>query len=227
MRFITILDVETSGLNPLENDIIEIAAILYDLLLAEPITSYAAIVSKEENLAIHVNGISNELSKNMTNLALSEQIIRHLIDRSEAIVSHSIAFDRSFINGSAYDFPDKPWICSLEHIKWPKKTSSRTLMAIAIGHGVAVVSAHRAMVDCDILARLLTRVHETGVDLSKLMEQAMRPRVLVQALVDYEDRQLAKDANFTWDGDKKKWLKEIPEEDIDMLPFQCRILQNH
>lgn len=230
MKTIAILDVETTGLDPLENRIIEIAVILYDLLLAAPITSFSAIVSKEENLAVHINGISAELAQEMTDIELSKKMISHLLDRSDAIVTHGVEFDKNFVlrdTNFNINLSDKPWVCSLEHIKWPRKTDRRSLMAIAVGHDVAIVAAHRAMTDCDILARLFTRANDMGINLVELMKNAMRPRVLVQALVDYEDRQLAKDAHFNWDNNSKKWLKEIPEEDIESLPFQCRILQKH
>jgi len=232
MKLISILDTETNGLDPKNNQIIEIAIILYDLINAAPVNSFSAIISSEPNPVEHINGIGSSLMKNMTDWKISTNVISEFINKSDIILAHNAVFDKeffenSFLQNEVYGYPNhfvKPWVCSMNHIKWPKKHTSRSLMAIALAHGVPVIAAHRAMTDCDILARLLTRVHENGTDLIKLMELAMRPRVLVQALVSFDDRQLAKDEFFDWKGDTKQWLKEIPIEDIDALPFKCKIL---
>ena len=148
-----------------------------------------------------------------------------MVGESIAMVAHNASFDASFINHDTHHrgyleaAARKPWVCSMRHIEFPKKSPDRKLTSIALAHGVGIVSAHRAMSDCDILARLFTRVHEMGHDLNELMRLAMRPRVIVQALVDYHDRQKAKDAGFDWDGDSKTWTKEVVKEDWQKTGF--------
>jgi DNA polymerase-3 subunit epsilon len=227
MKYATILDTETNGFDHKVNKIIEIAVILYDLKHAAPITSYSAIVSQDENLVADINGIHADLAEGMTSFNLSKQIIDHLIAKSEVIVAHNAVFDKGFVDNSTFEVPkDRPWICSMEQIEWPCKYSSRSLTSIALAHGVPVIAAHRALTDCDILARLFTKIHETGHDLPKLLTKAMRPRILVQALVSKEDRQLAKDEHFNWDGDNKQWTKEVFPECINNFKFECKILRD-
>ena len=221
MSLITILDCETTGTDPNKDALVEIAAILYSLTHAAPVMSIATVQYCQENPCEDINGISPALSqicfKHQESLAWD--IIRSMVGESIAMVAHNASFDASFINHEpnrpGYLRPEerKPWVCSMKHVDWPKKASDRKLTSIALAHGVAIVSAHRAMADCDILARLFTRVHEMGTDLNELMRLAMRPRVIVQALVDYHDRQKAKDAGFDWDGDSKTWTKEVVKED--------------
>jgi DNA polymerase-3 subunit epsilon len=101
---------------------------------------------------------------------------------------------------------------------------SRKLVEIALAHGVGVSSAHRALTDVDVMARLLTRLRERGADLPALFRRAARPKALFYAVVPYERRQVAKDHGFRWDEAKhgKNWFRTMPVEDAAALPFPVR-----
>ena len=221
MSLITIIDVETTGTDPAKDQVIEVAAILYSLDHAAPVMSIATVQYCLENPCKDINGISTELSKICFKHqeSLTWDIVRGMVGESIAMVAHNASFDASFVNHEpnrpGYLSPEerKPWVCTMKHVNWPVACQSKALVQIALAHGVGVVSAHRALSDCDTIARLLTRVHEMGHDLNELMRLAMRPRVIIQALVDYHDRQKAKDAQFEWDGDAKTWTKEVVKED--------------
>lgn len=227
MKTVLLLDTETDGVNHKVHRIIEVATILYSLEFATPITSFAALLPGENNDAESANGIPPGVLKYASARAMTAAVVDDLISSCDAIVAHSASFDRYFMQDVIEDWgisiEYKPWICTMRDVDWPKKTKHRNLSSIALAHGVPLVAAHRALTDVDILARLLTRVSETGTDIEELMVRAMRPKVLVEALVDYDDRHLAYAHGFDWDPVKRQHLRELPEEDIDELPFKCKI----
>jgi len=221
MSLITIIDTETTGIDPNEDRIIEVAAILYSLTHAAPVESVSWLLPCMDNPALAVNGIHPELTMMSPNLHLC---LNEMERRSIAYMAHNASFDKSFLQRDAI-----PFVCSMRDIEWPVPCGSKALVAIALAHGIGVASAHRAMADCDTISRLLTRVHEMGVDLEQLVARAMRPKVLVRALVSYDDRQLAKDHHFVWSvppGYKKEvWNREYPEGAIPTdLPFKTKVL---
>ena len=227
MSLITIIDTETTGIDPTQHQIIEIAAILYSLTYAAPIESISFLIPCGDNPALAVNGIYPELTM------LSEDMTMRLDSmegRSIAYVAHNASFDESFLACRSYTAvcpkPEAqiPFVCSMCQIEWPVFCSTKSLVAIALAHGVGVASAHRAMADCDTLSRLFTRVHEMGHDLEEMIARAMLPRVKVRALVSYDKRQLAKDAGFQWDGENKRWCKEFIQGEVPELPFQTKPL---
>ena len=171
MSLITIVDTETTGVDPERDQIIEIAAILYSLTHAAPIESISYLLPCGENPAIAVNGIAPNLTPLSEDMGL---VLDNMEARSIAYVAHNASFDQSFLKRDAI-----PFVCSMRQIEWPVPCGSKALVAIALAHGVGVASAHRAMADCDTLSRLLTRVHEMGVDLEQLIARAMLPRVKV------------------------------------------------
>lgn len=231
MRRVIILDTETTGVT--ENDwIVEIAVILYDLIEATPIITYSALVKQETNAAASVNGITDSLLKSSPDYHYqTDQVLSQLIQDADAIIAHQAEFDKGFVSRglSGLGFEKLPWICSMRHIDWPRHSKSKSLVNMALAHGVPIISAHRALTDCDILSRMLTRAHELGCSLPDLMKAALEPRILVQAMVSYNNRQIAKDADFEWDHNPqfpKKWLKEIRESEIPSIPFAIVRMDN-
>jgi DNA polymerase-3 subunit epsilon len=216
MSLITIVDTETTGVDPERDQIIEIAAILYSLTHAAPVESFSYLLSCADNPAVQVNGILPEITMLSDDY---ENLLDCMEGRSIAYLAHNASFDQSFLKRDAIPFVD-----SMRQIEWPVPCGSKALVAIALAHGVGVASAHRAMADCDTLSRLLTRVHEMGVDLEQLIARAMLPRVKIKALVSYDDRQLAKDARFQWDGDTKTWWREFIEGEVPEFAFKTRVI---
>jgi DNA polymerase-3 subunit epsilon len=69
-------------------------------------------------------------------------------------------------------------------------------------------------------------VFERCDDLDGLLQNAQQPRFMYQALVSYDDRQLAKDAGFSWNNDgSKTWTRKLTEVEAGELPFATRIVK--
>jgi len=171
-----LLDTETTGTDPQKDRIIEIAVCLYDLALGSPIAVFSALARSETNAAEHVNGISVAL---LSQAFEQERVwvgVCDLMAHADVILAHKASFDKSFVEADA-GFQEMwksepkalPWICTHSHITWPgveagAKTSNN-LTSLALSYGVGVLSAHRALIDVDTLARVLTRLKERGTDL--------------------------------------------------------------
>jgi hypothetical protein len=96
-----------------------------------------------------------------------------------------------------------PWICTQSDVAWPKQSRpGGALVTLALEHDLGVAVARRALADCDLIARLLSRSRELGADLAAMLAQASRPRATFVALETYADQGKAKAAGF-----KKKTLK--------------------
>lgn len=224
---VLILDTETTGLDPAVDCCIEVACILYDLELATPLASYSSLIRAESNAAEAVNRIPVLALSEAYGARESSQVwagVAHFANRADAIVAHRADFDRAFVNKPLRT--QLPWVCSKFHVEWPRGKSGDSLVPLALAHGLGIVSAHRAMTDCDILARLLTRVAEMGHPLVALFDRAMRPRVKVAAVVSYDDREMAKAAGFAWEPKTKTWWRDMPVEEIASLPFTTRALES-
>jgi len=225
MKTVTILDTETTGLSPTEDKCIEVAVVHYSLEHASVIKSFAGLIAIEgENEAERVNHIPTGLLHDSGSQAeCAWQAAATVAQGSEAVLAHNSDFDHAWVpEGSA--LLDLPWIDTLA-LDWPMQSKpGSALITLALEHGLGVVDPHRALSDCILLARMLTRCHELGHDLNALLAPGLRPRSLFQAMVSYDDRELAKMAGFKWEGDRKRWVRKMPAEDAAKLPFRTREL---
>lgn len=223
MKYVAILDTETTSLEPPPaGQAIEVAVMLYDVQIAQPVASFASLIRSGSNEAEHINGIPAAMLVDAREADEVWRAVRWVVEPAEALIAHRAEFDQQFV-------PDleKPWVCSKVDLEYPGRLRGDHLVQLALGLGLGVASAHRAMADVDTLARILTRLAEKGVDLEAMIVRGMRPKVLFYAMVSYEMRQVAKDHGFLWNEAKhgKNWYRHMPPEDAEALPFRVRRVQ--
>lgn len=218
---VTLIDVETTGLDPATDEMIEVAAVLYSVEHRAILQQVSTLLPVEANPAEAVNGISPYLSESLVLAwdarAFIAKAISEMMKASDYIVAFNADFDRAFVErASTLWTTATPW-SDAAAIRYPKPSHKRDLVNLCVAHGIPVVSAHRAFDDCRLLAELLGKVPDLEAELAR----AARPKVLVKALVGYGDRQMAKDHGFHWNNPvPNAWTKRMPLEDAEELPFE-------
>jgi len=222
---VLIVDTETTGLNPDKGaECIEIGAILYNApnraILAQVSTVLPVkVIGQEETHGIRFD--TANLVPNSTKKRVLDTILSMSLNANYAI-AHNATFDKQF----ASEYFDKPWLCTYEDFNFaPHKKSN--LVSLALAHGIAVKSAHRALTDCGLIAEIFSKRD----DLESLIEAAIvrstSPKVWVRALVSYDDKDKAKAARFEWKGESKDWRKQMKECDLSTLNFEWEIIDGN
>lgn len=247
MRRALLLDTETTGLDPATDYVIEVAACVFDLELGCPIESYASLMRAPHNPIERVNRIPMAAIADARRPSEVWARVAELARDVDAVAAHNAEFDRSFVEAAIRGLQQpavsldgserssaragdelsgalagKPWCCTMDDFHW--EGGSKKLVEIALGYGLGVASAHRALADVDTMARTFARVRELGGSLPDLFRRAARPKALFYAVISFERRQVAKDHGFRWDEAKhgKNWFRTMPIEDTAELPFQVR-----
>jgi DNA polymerase III subunit epsilon len=162
------IDVETTGLNPHRDEIIELALILFAFhrethLIAGIVDEYSGLREPSVSIspgAARVNGITMD---EVRGRQLDDERVNGMISRAEFLIAHNASFDRSFVSGIYRIAAMKPWFCSMNGINWYRTgCSSRSLQNLLMNHGIRPIKAHRA--DGDVLAalQLLARLNSEG-----------------------------------------------------------------
>lgn len=217
MRYVTIIDTETTGVDD-DAICIEVAAALFDVRHASVVESFGSLIRAEANPAAHINGIPEAMLADAPEASYAWNGIAQLAREGEAFIAHNATFDARFVPPRI--IADRPWICSLNDFEWPRGRGSLINIALALGLGVA--TAHRAMADVDLLARCFARTAELGVDLDVMLARGLRPKALYAACVSYEQNGLAREAGFRWEPQRKLWVRRMATEDTAALPFRVK-----
>jgi len=214
-----ILDTETTALSPQQGQCIEVGAVLFDVASRSVLMQVSFLLPCDHNPAQSVNGIPAAVSRLEQPWRSGLACFEAMLAAADAVLAHNAAFDRQWFGCGELPPLDKPWICSMEDIRWPADRQLRptpSVRDLALAHGVPVWAAHRALTDCIYLVQVFQRCDE----LDRLLQTALEPRRLVRARLSYDQRQLAKDAGFRWnDPVPKAWSRRLSEREIAALPF--------
>lgn len=158
-------DVETTGLYPDKDRIIELAFSLWDVEKKEPVTM--------NSFLLHAKGISPQVERitGITQEMLDEFGVGSVMALAEfakqaraadAYVAHNgVNFDIPFMQRAfrldAFQWKDLPVIDTRTDIPYPPEVSSRKMQAIGAVHGVINPFAHRALTDTLVMLEILSQ----------------------------------------------------------------------
>lgn len=161
IRYGLVVDVETTGLNPRQDEIVELAAVPFaydaanDGLVRLP-GEYSGLRDPGTRIptsAVAIHGITESMVRGLT---LDSDKFLTLVGQSEFLVAHNAPFDYGFVTRLFPTTTKRPWLCSVRQIDWTRHGySSRSLDALLAANGIARSVAHRAREDCDALLKLL------------------------------------------------------------------------
>lgn len=225
IRYAGILDTETNGLNPEVDRALEVAVVRYDLVHATPVQSFATLIKTTAgNSAQAINRIPANALLDACDPGEAWGVVEGMLRGCGVVLAHKAEFDYGFVPPRIQQAA--PWVCTKSDIEWPRQDKpGASLVQLALAHDLGVAYAHRALTDCDLIARLLTRCRELGVDLQVLLARAMRPKALCLSLAPYEDRETVKAHGFEWFPELKQWRRRMFIEDVAKLPFKTKQLE--
>ena len=214
-----ILDTETTGLSTLQGQCIEVGAILFHVPHRAVLTQVSFLMPCTGNAAEGINGIPAAVTRLEQPWQDALACFRSMVEACEALVAHNVAFDRQWFGLGPLPALDRPWICSMEDIRWPAELQLRvnpSLRDLALAHGVPVWAAHRALTDCDYLVHVFQR----SAQLEALLVAAQEPRELYRARLSYAERHLAREAGFRWNEPVAgAWSRRLSKREAEALPF--------
>lgn len=221
MKTLAVVDVETGGLDPKKHRLLEVAYALVHIPSGKLIRASSLLVDdpKREYGAEEVHGISPSLLGSGFAFSIEATIdpLYGILEKVDAISAYNSAFDSGWLPGLT--------IIDLMDFPWPRPCTSRSLTAVALAHGVGVVSAHRAIHDVLTTQALLERCVELGANLEAMIVHASRPKATYVSLAPFEQKDVVKAAGFSWFPETKQWRKRCFKDDVAGLGFAVREVQ--
>jgi DNA polymerase III epsilon subunit-like protein len=218
-----ILDTETTSSDPEEAELVEVAVVAFDPRRRCVIDQRSTLFQVHEDSwsyeAEEVHGIPQSVANDfgVSPVLGVPRLVKYLNTRPDApILAHNAAYDQRVLDRACASLQQQQvnhrrWVCTYTQFDWPKGTGSLT--NVALSHGVALMAAHRALDDCQTLARLLEQVGGPayGRNLKEMMDFAQLPRKRYKSSHPRSRNDDVKRLGFRWDPDRKIWWKDLTD----------------
>jgi len=162
------IDVETTGLNPARDEVVEFAIALFAFRpdsgeIMGIVGKYAGLRDPGRPIPKDASAIHGIRDADVRGKRLDERRIRALLERAEFFVAHNASFDRPFVERLFPEAGAKPWYCSMNGVPWKELGfASRGLQNLLRDHGIRPQRAHRGLDDVEAALLLLARTGSEG-----------------------------------------------------------------
>ena len=155
-----IVDVETTGLDPTRDKIIELAILPFDFssegVLYGVRDSYAGFEDPGMPIPKEISRLTGITDDDVRGQTLDDDAVAALAADASLVIAHNAGFDRRFLERRFPVFVDTPWGCSREQVPWAAEgLRSRSLDYLLYRFGY-FFDGHRALNDCQAVLHLLS-----------------------------------------------------------------------
>jgi DNA polymerase-3 subunit epsilon len=220
------LDVETTGLDPATDEIVELAMVPFDFAsdgrifaVHEPFSRFRDPGRPIPAAVTALTGLTDAM---VAGKSIDAAEIEAFVGPAALVIAHNAGFDRRFVEKLCGVFVTLPWACSWAEVPW----ADEGFDGAKLGHLAAAqgffYDGHRAVHDChagiEILARTLPRSGRTAMGV--LLESARQPRWRIWAVrAPFEQKDCLKRRGYRWcdgsDGRARAWSVDVFEDALD------------
>lgn len=199
------LDLETTGLDPLKDEVIEVALVPFtygaDGRIYEILPAFEALQQPSRPIPPEITELTGLTDAMVAGQTIDLATLAAFTAPAALIIAHNAAFDRRFAERLSDVFITKPWGCSLTQVPWAAEgLSSGKLHYLASDMGF-FFDGHRAAHDCAAAIELLSRpLPKTGrLALQFLLEGARQTSHRIWALGSpYDLKDALKARGYRW-----------------------------
>lgn len=213
------IDLETTGLDLFEDEIIELAMLPFTYTPQGEIVEIKDPFSRVREPSIpispkitQITGITDEMVRGTS---IDPQEVASFAKEANLVIAHNASFDRPFLEAFSDAFKKKPWACTLSQIPWDDEgISSGKLDYLAMTFGF-FFDGHRAIHDCraglELLLQSLPVSGRNAFDV--LLENARKTTYYIEATeAPFEVKDRLKERGYFFNGKRRVWAREIDEE---------------
>lgn len=205
-----VIDVETTGGNPVLNRIMDIACVTTNSGMA--VEKFESLINPHQFIPIYIQQmtrISNEMVYSAPEARDVLPIVGDILNKENAVfVAHNVNFDYKFVKeafkANGIPFPKIEKLCTVKlSRRLLKKEMKKNVGALADYFGIKITQRHRAMGDADATSKILCELLAMAEDEHSIQS--------LEELLDFQNKKIK---NFVPQSATQKRLQDR----IDALP---------
>lgn len=217
-RKIGIVDVETTGTDPLADEVIDIAVVTIEVDPRGEIVGIAdsgqALRDPGMPIPAHITRLTGITDDDVRGKTIDLDKLESRLAQADVLVAHNCAFDAAFLESLLPGLAGSAWACSAHDFDWFEAGfDGRKLQHLLMQIG-RFADAHRAMADVISLIHLLAyRLPHGGTVLGDLLARAALPTIRFEATgAPFDRRGLLKARGYRWDTRHRIWWIELADD---------------
>lgn len=232
------IDIESTGLDPLTCEPIELAIVPFEYRLDGAIVAIHPPFHQfnEPSVPIadeitRITGITNAM---VAGHRIDPAAVARFIEGAAIVVAHNAAFDRPIAERISPAFIAKPWACTMSDVDWRSEGfEGRRLAELLRAFGL-FFDAHRASDDCEAGIALLAQTVPRSAHrvLEMVLTMARKPCWRIFAVeAPYEAREFLRRRGYRWNanpefGPRSWWIDlEMKRVEPELLFLEDEIFQ--
>ena len=217
-----ILDTETTGIDYMQDKVIELGMVAFDYC---PHTGIIGNVHGTFNQledpgfpippeSTKVHHITDDMVEGKH---INDDEVEAFIASASIIIAHNSKFDRRFVEPRFPIFKTKPWACSFAQIDWAAEGFGSSKLEFLAYRSGFHYDGHRTSTDCHALLEVLhCAPTESGImPMKQMLDNARLKEYKVSALqAAFETKDLLKARGYRWNAERKVWHTFIQESEF-------------
>lgn len=215
------IDVESTGLNPQTDVVIEIAMQRFRFDRAGNIVEVGVARTWREDpgfaLPAKITQITGLRDEDLAGQVIDTAAATEILTSADIVVAHNALFDRGFVEARLPAAAGLPWGCSMREVDWQELGFEGRSLSFLLMQMGWFYPPHRAEIDVAALLHLLSHACKDGERiLAKLVAKAERPTVRIDALkAPFEIKDVLKERGYRWDSAKGNWWIEVADDAVE------------
>jgi len=221
-----LLDVETTGLDQRNDEIIELGMVKFDYFPDSHIAGVRDVFTGFNEPTVPISaeitaltGITDEM---VAGHRIDEGAVEGFVADAVIVIAHNAGFDRKFAERYWSLFEAMAWGCSATEVEWRKHGFEGSRLGYLLNGAGLFHQAHRAVDDCHALLEILSLDLPTTRTpaLAALLAQARQKTIRVwaeQSPFDLKD--VLKRRGYRWsdgsDGRPRSWYVDVQATGLD------------